>query len=209
MTTFKRIALCLLAVSAVSAIGVATASAESPAWWVEGSPLPSGATEGVAEKTEVLKPFKATAGKITAECASARTRSALIEGEKKAAANALIFEECSTSTAGCTVSPIETKPLSILLEGASKELKLDFTPASGKEIETISFSGSGCLTSKLVLIGSMACNYPGVESETTLHLLEFTAGSGSKLEVAETKEKAELTGLDRFSLASGKNWSAR
>jgi hypothetical protein len=206
MAHLKSVSVCVLATLICGSAFVASASA-APAFWVEGKLLATGSTEAIAEKTEVVRPFVVSAAGGSAECRVARASSALIEGENKAAARALIFEECSTSQENCkVVSPITTKPLTILLEGTSGALKLNFKPASGNIIETVEFSGSGCKARRLVLEGSMACNYPGVETEATDHLLEFSAGSGSRLEVAG--KPAELSGLDKFWLASKKLWAA-
>ncbi len=52
----------------------------------------------------------------------------------------------------------------------------------------------------------MDCNYKGVETESEEHPLEFTATSGSKVEV--NGKPSEFTGTDKVHLSSGKLWSA-
>jgi hypothetical protein len=210
MTRAKQILLCLLVCLALGAAGAPAASAASPAWWVEGSPLASGATEAIAETTEVLRPFVVRVSSFSVECRLVKVKSGVIEGENKAGVKALVAEGCSTSVPGCTIagSTIETKPLSILLEGSRGALKLNFKPVPGPEMETVNFTGSGCALGRQVIDGTMACDYPEVETEKTSHLLEFTSTSGSKLETS-TKLAAELSGLDSFWLSLPKKWSAK
>jgi hypothetical protein len=212
MSGAKRVILCLLTALAVNA-AVASAASASPAWWVMGKALATGATDLLAEATEVVEPFvvKEVATGEAVECKSVKIDEGFIEGESKAAVKALLVGECSYLTKpSCKVLPITTKPLSITLEGEPKALKLNFKPTTGTEVATVEFSGAGC-PSMVVLKGTMACNYPGVETEAVSHLLEFTANSGTTLlsNFGSGFKKAELKGLDRFWLASEKDWSAR
>jgi hypothetical protein len=210
MMRVKQIVLCLLVCSMLGVVGVSSASAASPAWWIEGSPLASGKTEAIAETTEVVKPFVVKSSGYSVECKSAKAKSAFIEGEKKAQAKALVFGGCSTTVPGCSIaaSTIETKPLSILLEGSKGAFKLNFKPVTGTEMETVTFTGSGCILGSETIDGTMACNYPEVETEKIAHLLEFTSTSGSKLETS-LGAAAELSGLDSFWLGLPWRWSAK
>jgi hypothetical protein len=205
----KRIVLCVLAMLALSAVVASTASAASPAWWVTGKILKTGEKEAVAETTKVTTAFAIKGSGFGVQCPSVKLEKAYIEGENTGAVNSIVTSGCTdTAQPTCKVeNPINMKPLSVLLEGNTKSLKLNFTPITGKEVATINVSGSECGPTKIVLEGTMACNYPGVETEATEHELEFTAGSGSTLKALG--KTAELTGVDRFWLTSGLKWSAR
>ena len=206
MPRVQQIILCLLAALALNVV-VASAASASPAWWVKGKLLALGATEPMAETTEVTEPFLVKTALGSVECKSVNINTGLIEGEAKAAVKALDVGECVyLKRPNCKVLPITTEPLSITLEGELKHLKLNFKPTTPGTFMTVNFSGAECPVTSLTFEGSMACNYPNVETEATSHLEEFTATSGTKLN--DGIEKVELKGLDRFWLASGKEWSA-
>ena len=85
---------------------------------------------------------------------------------------------------------------------------MTFAPAKGEPVARIELSGGECSVTSVELTGTMACNYPGVESEAIDHELEFTTGSGSKLEALGGS--VTLTGLDVFWLALPKTeWSVK
>jgi hypothetical protein len=202
----KQITLCLLAVFALSAVLASAASAASPAWWVEGSLLAAGKTEAVAETTTVAENFVVKDKSFGVECTSVQLEKTSIEGEKTAKLEAIVLKGCKDLTQShCEVATIKTNPLTATLEGTSEHFKLNFKPTKGESVATVHFSGSECTFSSIVLHGSMACNYPKVESEAVIHELEFTASSGSKLEALG--EEVELRGFDDFWLKSEKKWS--
>jgi hypothetical protein len=205
--SIKQVALCLLAVFALSAIVASAASAASPAWWVEGSLLAAGKTEAVAETTTVAENFVVQDHSFGVECTSVQLEKTSIEGEKTAKLEAIVLKGCKDLTQPhCEVATIKTNPLTATLEGTTGHFKLNFKPTTkGEPVETVHFSGSECTFSSIVLHGSMACNYPKVESEAVIHELEFTASSGSKLEALG--EEVELRGFDDFWLKSEKKWS--
>jgi hypothetical protein len=185
--------------------------ASSPAWFVERRALGPGVQEAVSEATTVSTAFKIAADGQEAECKGIHVEGGDIEGEKGGAARSIAFYECVDLTQkGCEVKPIETKPLKLTLEGEKPNIKLRFTPTAGSEAElaTITFSGECAFT--IHLKGSMACNYPKIEEEHSIHELEFTAGSGSslKFQAGGRTGAATLTGLDKYWLSSDKNFSA-
>jgi hypothetical protein len=208
MSRVKKLTSCLVAVLALAAISASAASAASPAWWVAGNPLATGATEAVAETTTVTEPFVIKAPGFKMECKSVKLEKGSIEGEKTGNA-VIIVTNCEVTTQpACIVGTITTKPLKLLLKGTSPNFKLNFEPVSGTEVATVHYSGSGCtLPASVVIAGSMQCNYPGVETEATEHVLEFTTGSGSKLELGGVS--ITFSGIDRFWLASNKKWSVK
>jgi hypothetical protein len=207
LSRFKRIAPCLLVALALSAAVASAASAASPAWWVAGTVLKAGEQQALAEATTVTEAFVIKTTKGTVKCPSLRLEKSLIEGEKARSDHAMILEGCQDVTQpSCTVGTIKFKPLSSVLEGETGKLKLNFKPTSGEEVTTITISGSGC-EATIPITGTMACNYPGVETEAVSHKLEFTASSGSKLKAFGSE--AELKGNVTFKLVSEKMWSAR
>lgn len=194
----------LLVMFALGGMCASAASAASPQWWVLGKALASGATEPIAESTHVTKSFvvKLASG-FGVECTSVRFEEAYIEGEKTRRDKSIIVEGCKAiGMPLCTIGTIKTKPMISTVEGTSPNFKLNFKPATGTEVATV----STCI-GNITIDGTMACNYPGVTSEKENHILEFTATSGSEL--TQNKEPATLTGIDEFWLTSGKKWSVQ
>jgi hypothetical protein len=209
-----RIRMTIAGVLTVLALGISASAAwaASPAWWVEGSPLASGAKEAVAETTVVSTPFAIDAAGQEAKCSAIRVEGGDIEGEKGGAARTIVFSECvDVAQKGCKIHPIATKPVNLALEGEKSNIKLRFTPTAGSEAEmaTISLSGE-CSVTSIQLKGSMACDYPKIEEERVVHLLEFTAGSGSKLtyKSGSMTGSATLTGIDEYWLSKERKFSA-
>jgi hypothetical protein len=210
VSPIKRIILPLLAISMLSATFASAASAASPAWWRAGSPLKTGETAAIAETTEVATPFRVEIGSYGIQCDSVRLEGTFLEGEKTGKGHSIVLSGCTDLTQpSCEVATIKSAPLSLVLEGEKTEkFKLNFKPTSGTEVATVKISGSSCSFSKIVLTGSMACNYPKVETEARVHELEFTTSSGTNLKAEGTLE-AKFTGLDDFWLVSEKNWSVK
>lgn len=210
MLSVKGITLCIVAMLMLSAVAATAASAASPAWWVAKSQLKTGAKEAVANTTKVNKPFVIEGGPIKVECTSIALEEAVIEGENTGHEHAIVFKGCEDVTQKpCTVISTTSDPLKETLEGKTGSFKLNFEPTSGKEVGTVILSGSGCTATKLILVGSMACEYPNVETEAFAHVLDFTLTSGTKLEALGLGIKVKLTGENEFWLASEKLWSAR
>jgi hypothetical protein len=184
-----------------------------PVWWVEKSLFRG--TEAIAETTKVTEPFRLpltiehrVAGTIT--CAKVRLEGAQIENANERSEKAVLYEECRVAgMSRCKVKePVVTAPLKARLEGPTGAVKLRFKPRSGTEIATYVISGCGRpLEGSFKASGEMICNYKEVERETEEHPLEFTATSGSRVEV--NGEPTEFSGTDVVHLASGKLWSAR
>jgi hypothetical protein len=208
MSSLRRTITCLLAMLALSAVAASSAAAASPAWWVTGSLLKEKSTAAIAETTTVITTFSFTTPTVGLQCGAISAESAFIEGEKTAKAKSIVFKNCKAiKPTTCSIpASDETLPLTATLEGTSKHFKLNFAPTTGKVLAEIEFSGASCsLTGIKALEGTMACNYPGVETESVDHLLEFTATSGSLLKLVG--EEAVFTGLDEFWLVSKSKWS--
>jgi hypothetical protein len=206
MSHIRRALLSLFAALALGGLLAQASWASSPAWYVEGTQLASSAKEAIAETTKVSTPFTIDAAGQEGKCSAIRVEGGDIEGEKGGAAKAIVFSECEDVTQkGCKISPITTTPLKLTLEGEKSNIKLRFTPTAGSEAEiaTISLSGE-CSVRSITLKGSMACNYPKIEEERVVHVLEFTAGSGSKLtyKSGSMTGAATLTGIDEYWLAA-------
>ncbi|HSZ70602.1 MAG TPA: hypothetical protein VK756_09590 [Solirubrobacteraceae bacterium] len=205
MSRVKAIMLCLLAALAVSATATSLAAA-SPSWWVLGSLLKG--TAAVAETTNVTKAFEIQTSVISFECTKARVKEGLTEAPNKVRDQSEIFEGCSTSDPECTIGTTDSTPLKATLETISEATKLKFEPQSGTTLATFKISGASCaLEGTYALIGTMICNYPGVEVESLEHPLEFTPLSGSKVKI--NSESAVFSGTDKVSLLSKFLWSAR
>jgi hypothetical protein len=210
MNCSRRVALPLmLAMLVLGAVFASSASATTPQWFVAGSPLGIGATEPLAESTTVTETFsiKPQTVNVKLECKSMSLPKSAIKGERTREDNPIKLGNCTfTGPANCTgPSSLSLEPLTSTLEGTSGSFKLKFKPTSGETVMTINISGTGCaLAGEFVIKGTMSCNYPGVETETKNHVLEFSLSSGSELK--HGSEKVNLTGKDEFWLTSGKSW---
>ncbi len=198
----------LLIVLAALALGTAVpvASATSPAWIVAGKTLAPGATKALAETTTVTEIFTIKTSQWGVKCPSIKLFGSLIEGENIRKDNAMTLEGCEAIGAPtCKVPPIKLKPLTSTLEGTAGHFKLNFKPTSGTTVMAVNLSGSGCGGfGTLTVTGTMACNYPGVETEAQNHVLEFSLTSGTALKFGE--EEVTLTGQDEFWLSSKESW---
>ncbi|HEY3829325.1 MAG TPA: hypothetical protein VGL57_09025 [Solirubrobacteraceae bacterium] len=195
-----------MAMFVLGAVAASAASAASPAWWVAGTLLKG--TEAISETTTVTKAFSITANSYGVECGSVALEGASIEAEKTAKFKAIAFGGCKVlESSSCTVpTTIKTEPLTATLEGTTGHFKLNFAPTTmGKPLVVIKFSGAKCALETATLTGTMACNYPGVETEAIIHELEFTATSGSHLK--EGSLEVKLAGIDDFWLTPEKKWS--
>jgi hypothetical protein len=203
----RLITLLTLAALALGAVGASSASAASPAWTVEGATLGVGAKEAIAETTTVKETFVIKGASWGIECPSVKFSEAFIEGEKTRKEKSIILEGCKAIKSTCKVATIETKPLTSHLIGTAGHYKLEFEPTTpGGPVATITLSGTGCLGS-FSIGGTMACNYPEVESEKKDHVLEFTLTSGTNLK--HGTEEVTLAGKDEFWLTSNKLWSVK
>jgi hypothetical protein len=197
----------LAAVLAILALG-ATASvavAASPTWVVNGKFLEPGATKAIAESTTVKENFSIRSSSWEVSCTSLKVPGSVIEGERTRRDPGMVLEGCAVSKpAKCTVSTIKFAPLTSTLEGTTGHFKLNFKPTSGTTVTTIKLSGAECIVSSIEVTGTMACNYPGVETEAHNHILEFSLTSGSELKFGGGAVK--LTGQDEFWLNPNELW---
>src|ERR1700727_3147447 len=174
-----RIVLVCLVALVVGGAAAVSASAASPAWTVEGKTLATGAKEAIAETTSVTESFVIKSKAWEVKCPTVKFKEAFIEGEKTRKEKSIVFEGCEAIGSSCSITKIETEPLTSKLVGAKGAYKLEFSSSSGT-IMTVSLTGSGCPGS-VAVSGTMACNYPEVETEKKDHILEFTLTSGTKL----------------------------
>jgi hypothetical protein len=200
--------LVLLGTFAFSAISAGVASAEAPQWWVAEKLLTG--TSAVAEATNVTAPMKIETAGLTFECKKVKVKNGFIEAPGKVLDESEVFEECSVvGQSGCSIPTTESFPLKATLERVGEAIKLKFeAQAAGNELAVFKINGAGCtVTGTYKIDGTMVCDYPGVETESLEHPLEFTATSGSKVKVGTLS--ATFTGTVKVWLASGQKWSAR
>ncbi len=209
MLRAKRALLCILAMVALNVVSNSVAAAASPTWWVAGSKLAPGVKEALANTTKVAKAFaiEGDEGQIGVRCPTIQLEEASIEGESAAQEHAIIFKECTNlKSTGCQApSTITTNPLKTSLEGKPGNFQLKFEATSGSTVATVTFSN--CILGKVPITGSMACEYPGVETEAFLHELDFTLASGTKLSAVGMP--ITFVGDDVMWVASNKKWSAK
>lgn len=204
MNYSRRIAI-VLAMLLLGAVTASAASASSPAWIVEGKALAPGATEAIAESTKVTQVFSIKSGSFGVECPDMSLPESLIEGESTRKDKSFRMESCTVIGAPKCVAPtIALEPLTSTLEGTEGHYKLFFKPTSGTTVAKIKFSGSECVLGTVTITGTMACEYPKVESPGKNHVLEFSLTSGTALK--HGSENVTLTGDDEFWLTSGKEW---
>jgi hypothetical protein len=200
--------LVLLGVFALSAISAGAAAAEAPRWWVAGKLL-SG-TSTVAEATNVTTPMTISTSGLTFECNKVRVKNGFIEGPGKVFDESEVFEECAVvGQPACSISTTESFPLKATLERVGEAIKLKFeSQAAGNELAVFKINGASCTVKGTYKItGTMVCDYPGVETESLEHPLEFTTTSGSKVKIGALT--ATFTGTVKVWLASEQLWSAR
>jgi hypothetical protein len=212
MSATRSTLLGLLVVYALSlALAAASASAATPEWWVEGKLL----TETEKLTSEAIKAPENIIIKgpsVGISCDVVKVEGGTIT-KSEGNANALLFEGCKVSSpSGCEVAKIKTEPLTFPLEKSGSVIKLKFKPQTGSLIAAFVLEGKSC-TSKLAVEVTaskeegMDCNYPGVETESLEHTLEFTKSSGTSFKV--NGEPAEFIANFKWKLELGKLFSAR
>jgi hypothetical protein len=201
----------VLALFAVGAVLASSASATTPQWIVEGKALGIGVSEPLAKSTNVTETFaiRTAVGGVMVKvaCTGMSLPSSVIQGERTRIDSPFEMEGCTlTGPPACSIpASFPLKSLTSTLEGTAGAFKLKFAPTSGTTAMTIKVSGAGCpIAANLEITGTMSCNYPGVETETKNHVLEFSLSSGTALKLGG--EEVTLTGKDEFWLSSGKNW---
>jgi hypothetical protein len=209
VSPIRRTIPCLLTVLLLGAVVTSSAAAASPAWWIAGTLLKAKSTAAVAETTNVTTAFSITSPAAGFECRGIKVEKAFIEGEKTAKGKSIVFESCKlTKPATCSIPATDpSEPLTATLEGTTGHIKLNFAPTTGTVLVAVAFEGSCALAGERPIKGTMACNYPNVETESVDHLLEFTATSGSVLKLG--LEDATFTGIDEFWLEGKPKWSAK
>jgi hypothetical protein len=213
MSATRSTLLGLLVVYALSlALAAASASAATPEWWVEGKLL----TETEKLTSEAIKAPENIIIKgpsVGISCDVVKIEGGTIT-KSEGKANAILFEGCKVSSpSDCEVAKIKTEPLTFPLEKSGSVIKLKFKPQSGSLIAAFTLEGASCaLKGKVVEVTAgkeegMDCNYPGVETESLEHTLEFTKSSGTSFKV--NGEPAEFIGNFKWKLELGKLFSAR
>jgi hypothetical protein len=191
-------------------LGAASASAATPEWWVEGKLLTG--TEKLAEETKASGKISIKSELLSLECATAAVQGGTI-GKTENTAGSVTFEKCAGG--GCEVAKIKSESLTFPLEQSGSVIKLKFKPKSGTLISSFTLAGTSCTfqgdVAELIVTekGGMDCNYPGVETESSEHTLEFTKTSGSefKVKVDGKTLTGEFIANFKWSLASKKLFS--
>jgi hypothetical protein len=189
----------------------------APKWWVAGKLLVG--SEAIAETTTVTEPFKLQlhgeggSGTFTIQCAVVRVKGGAIEAPSARSEKALVYEGCEVEgKPECAVGTTSTKPLKAQLEGSSGAETLKFEPENSKKeiakwhVTQVAGKPPCAQVGFYEADGTMICGYPAVELESAEHPLEFTASSGSKVEVAG--QPAGFIVTYKVHLASNKLWSA-
>jgi len=212
MSRTRFILLGLMSAVALSAVMATSALAAAPEWWVEGSVIK--VAEKIAPKGNLLTPIIIKSSKVTIECTEDTVKNGFIGPGNKNSMESLVMGGCKIPTLpSCVIPTVESNPLVfplIRLEEKGK-IKLNFTPETGKLLAKITVKGECAAKGSYELTvgekAGMQCEYPGVETEKKEHELNFSEGAGSELLL--NGEKAILTGIVHFGLASGKLWSAK
>lgn len=211
MSKVKMIVTILIAVFAFSALASASASAATAGWMVGGTML-SGST-ALATTAKVVETGTLTA--VSSEDVTIECKSSVLTGEEpkieagtKGSAKSLIFKECASTNANCTIgSPtIGTAPINAeaTLEG-TLGVKVTFTPKTTKVFTTIDYIGSSCALAGVKPVkGKASVKAPTGQDENTLQLIEADTGAG-ELEVGTSE--AILKGSAQLKLAAGGLWS--
>jgi hypothetical protein len=221
MSRSKLFLLSLLALCALST-GFSASADATPEWWVAGGVIKT--AEKLTTKVEVPEPIVFQSGAITIECSKLEVTGGFVRPKNENSAESLVFSECKVpGDATCVVETIKTKALKFPLAGTAGAISLNFAPTTENVIATFKItsctnkatSGEKVIKSNSKTGIGMKCDYPGVESEQLNHELEFSAKSGSELEIeSEPKGEAKseplsLLALVKWALASAKKWSAR
>lgn len=211
----SRVSAMFLSLLALLVFGsaMATPAFASPEWWVSGNPL-SG-SEKLAGSPTVVKSFVIANSGLKIECSKVGLVGGVIGQTNKNNLELFEFRSCIVpGNTNCEVANFKTEPLNFPLQGEKGNIKLNFRPVSGTLVALITIKeiGSTCSakgTHKLTSgpKSGMVCNYPAVESEHIEHELQFGEGSGSEVEL--DAKAATFTGVIKFSLESGHEWSAR
>lgn len=211
MSKVRLTMLGLLVVYALSVVLAPSASAATPEWWVEGKVLTG--TEKVSEETKATGEAVLKSTGINVGCATVAVEGGSIGAKNEDTLNAVVFTKCTVvSPSGCEVAKIKSEPLVFPLEESGSVIKLNFRPKSGTLIAAITVTGSSCTAKGTVDVtvsgekGGMDCNYPGVETESLEHTLEFTKTSGSSFKIGSLT--GELIANFKWKLASKKLFSA-
>ncbi len=188
-----------------------------PKWWVEGKLLVG--SEAIAETTTMVEPFKLElhgeggSNSFTIRCAVVKVKGGAIEAPSARSEKALVYEGCEVEgKPECAVGTTTSKPLKAKLEGSSGAETLKFEPENAKKeiakwhVTQVAGKPACGQVGFYEADGTMICGYPAVELESAEHPLEFTASSGSKVEVAG--QPAGFIVTYEVHLASNKLWSA-
>jgi hypothetical protein len=210
MSKVKMIVTTLIAVFAFSALASASASASTAGWMVGGTQLTTAAALATTAKVDEKGTLEVPLDAITIECKSSVLTGLepKIESGTMGSAGSLIFKECASTAASCTIaSPtIGTVPLlaEATLEGALG-VKVIFTPKTTKIFTTIEYKGTECSLAGIKPVkGQATVKAPTGQDENTLQLIEADT-TGGELEVGSTE--AILKGSALLKLASGQPWS--
>jgi hypothetical protein len=243
MKRAKTMGVILLALFAFSAVAATAAQAEeAPYWSIEGTRLAAGKTAELTVKGTNNQVLTAATVKVTCTALATLAGAVLLgsePGEPGKNNETLHYTGCTVTGNGtpCEVEnkEITSKPLTSELAYASnkKSLVVEFTPATGKKLATLKFTGTGCTESEVQVEGQAVAgaftdaatpvllelpNAVTPAGSFLLKIVEATktkiwlikGGTGTEVETSELKSfghESTLSGTALISLASGKTWS--
>jgi hypothetical protein len=196
MFKIKITTAAVLAVLALSAVAVSTASA---GWFIGGEELPAGSKAALSTKTTVTEPFVLNSPKLSLKisCPGLSGVKPEIIGTTKAQAEELKIEGCSEvepKTCKVETATISTEPIiATPLESEFPADKVLLAPKTGTNIAGIDFVGSCSLAGEKPLNGKINLNAPTLQEEATgqpIEALGSTEGNNS-LEIGGNKAYLE------------------
>ena len=204
MSKVKVVFSVFIAMLALSALTSASASA---VWMVNGTNLTSSAA--LATTAQVDKKGVLEGGTLNIECkGNLKGTSPEIKSGNIGVASSLIFTECTTTNAHCSIpTTLGTVPISAeaVLSGALA-VKATFKPKTGTIFATILYSGEECAVSgQKAVTGDVETNAPTGQDERTDQILEVNQAATGLLKIASSA--ASLTGSVLILVASRQAWS--
>jgi hypothetical protein len=182
-------------------------------WRIAGAALPPGSKAALSTKAVVDEPATLNVPGLSLKisCSGLSGTKPEIIGENEGAVEHLTFEGCSEitpTTCKLETPTISTEPITALaFDAISPDVRVHFTPKSGKSFATLTFVGSCSLAGEKPVNGTVTVDAPNGQSEEVSHAL---AGLGSQennsLEVSGQKGYLEK-GKALLKLASGSKWS--
>ncbi|HUN77285.1 MAG TPA: hypothetical protein VMU32_00005 [Solirubrobacteraceae bacterium] len=210
MSRSKMTVAGLIAALICSVAFVASASAATAGWMVNGKLLAANETKNIALGTVVDESFilHVPLAGLEITCKGLNIQGGMIIGTNKNLEKSLAFTECTAGNGNCSIGQkeIATVPLSseaTLDSENTLAVNISFTPETGTIFATIKFEGSTCaLLGVKAVTGSASALAPTGQDEKQVQLLSSTSKS---LKVGT--DAAEITGSALLELESKETWS--